>query len=161
MVGAKTLTIGDDAANGPITDTVVVGVAFQSLQTLAFAVGAAVGPEVVVVVVVVEDGEVKEVHAALITPPRTVIPSPIPTVDPPPRVITTDEGESHRHPWALLTFAKANSNEQFQVATVIPPPLVAAVKSAVMVDPSLENCAERNLGGGAGLVDERTSKESP
>ena len=30
-----------------------------------------------------------------------------------------------------------------------------------MVDPSLANCAERNLGGGAGLADERTSKESP
>ena len=39
--------------------------------------------------------------------------------------------------------------------------MVAAVNCAAMVDPSSENCAEMNLGGGEGLVDERTSKESP
>ena len=91
--------MGDDTTNGPITATVDVGVAFQSPQELG-EVGAAVGPLVTVVVgVVAVMVLVTVVHAALIAPPRTVISSPMATVDPPPRVITTEEGESHRHPW--------------------------------------------------------------
>ena len=61
MFRAKTLTIGDAAAKEPITETVVVGVAFHLLQTLADAVGFAVVP-VVVVVVVVDNGLVGEEH---------------------------------------------------------------------------------------------------
>ena len=161
MVGAKTFTTGITVFNGPITVTREVGVAFQLLQRLLLIAGAGVGPVVGAVVAVVLVVVAVVVHAALISPPRMVIPSPTPTVDPPHRVITTEEGESHRHPRALFTFVNTKSKEQFQVAVVMPAALVAAVKRAVMVDPSLENWAERNVGGGAGLSEPRTANESP
>ena len=100
MVGANTFTTGRVVTKGPRTGTVEVGVDFQLPHTLA-AVGAGVGLREIAVVVVVPVVLVVEVHAALIVPPRTVIASPMPTVDPPPRVMTTEEGESHRHPWLV------------------------------------------------------------